>query len=51
MQLLKTNLLLTFMGKRNIAMIFSAILLLVAVGSIRDPWFEFGYRFYWRHTD
>jgi len=34
MQLLKTTSAIDFMGKRNIAMIFSAILLLVAVGSI-----------------
>jgi len=34
MQLLKTNYVIDFMGKRNIAMIFSAILLLGAVGSI-----------------
>ena len=34
MQLLKTNSVINFMGKRNIAMIFSAILLLAAVGSI-----------------
>ena len=34
MQLLKTNSVIDFMGKRNIAMIFSAILLLGAVGSI-----------------
>ena len=34
MQLLKTNSVINFMGKRNIAMIFSAILLLGAVGSI-----------------
>ena len=34
MQLLKTNSVIDFMGKRNIAMIFSAILLLAAVGSI-----------------
>jgi len=34
MQLLKVNSVIDFMGKRNIAMIFSAILLLAAVGSI-----------------
>ena len=34
MQLLETNSVIDFMGKRNIAMIFSAILLLAAVGSI-----------------
>ena len=34
MQLLKTNSVIDFMGKCNIAMIFSAILLLAAVGSI-----------------
>jgi len=34
MQLLKTKSVIDFMGKRNIAMIFSAILLLGAVGSI-----------------
>ena len=34
MQLLKTTSSIDFMGKRNIAMIFSVILLLVAVGSI-----------------
>jgi len=34
MQFLKTNSVINFMGKRNIAMIFSAILLLGAVGSI-----------------
>jgi len=34
MQLLKTNSVIDFMGKRNVAMIFSAILLLGAVGSI-----------------
>jgi len=34
MQLLKTNSVIDFMGKRNIAMIFSAILLLAAIGSI-----------------
>ena len=34
MQLLKVNSVIDFMGKRNVAMIFSAILLLVAVGSI-----------------
>ena len=34
MQLLKTNSVIDFMGKRNIAMIFSVILLLGAVGSI-----------------
>jgi preprotein translocase subunit SecF len=34
MQLLKVNSVIDFMGKRNIAMIFSAIMLLAAVGSI-----------------
>jgi len=34
MQLIKTKSAIDFMGKRNIAMVFSAILLLVAVGSI-----------------
>ena len=34
MQLLKTTSAIDFMGKRNVAMIFSAILLLVSVGSI-----------------
>jgi len=34
MQLLKTNSVINFMGKRNIAMIFSAILLFGAVGSM-----------------
>ena len=34
MQLLKVDSVIDFMGKRNVAMIFSAILLLGAVGSI-----------------
>ena len=45
MQLIKTTSAIDFMGKRNIAMIFSAILLLVAVASIVTRGFNLGIDF------